>query len=138
MTTPSEKTTTPEDEFGARSFAVFLRKIADGDCENQLSDELLTLMKAVAAQSKQQVKAVSGTLTLSLKFVGDEQGVVNVAYDIKRAEPKPKRPKSVFWLDKNSNIVDQNPKQLTLGMRDVSKGKGPAREAPANNETREA
>jgi hypothetical protein len=51
-TNGNTKTTPPDEETGPRAFAIFLQKIADGDCHTELSQELLTLSKVMLAQSK--------------------------------------------------------------------------------------
>lgn len=120
------------EEGGPRSFSVFLTKVGEGDCEQQLSQEMQTLMKAVIAQAKAQSKAVTGTLSLTLSFAGEDTGVVNVRYEIKRKEPKPRRPTSVFWIGRDGNVVDENPKQKRLPFRDVS-AKNEVREVDGSN-----
>lgn len=124
MKTTEEK---PEST-GPRAFSVFLGKIAEGECHTQLSTELLALSKALLEQSKAQAKGVTGSLTLKLNFAAEE-GMLDVGYSISTTEPKPRRPRTVFWQDKNGNVVDENPKQGKLpGLRDVS-ARGPAQEA---------
>lgn len=115
------------DQAGPRAFGVFLQKVADGECHDQLSTELLALSKVLRDQSQAQAGAVKGSLALKLNFTS-ESGVLDVTYSIERKEPKPRRPRSTFWQDASGNVVDENPKQLGLGLRDVSK-RGPAREA---------
>jgi hypothetical protein len=123
----------PEDEAGPRSFAVLLQQIADGECHTQLSEEFHTLVKATQKQAKARVAEVRGVLNLKVTVKVDEHDVVDLSYDITRKEPAPRRARSTFWVDKSGHIVAQNPKQIELGLKDVSKNR-PAREAaPAND-----
>lgn len=109
----------------ARSFVVFLGKVADGDLEVQASQDLLTLSKAIQTQARAQQKTVKGSLTITVDFAGDESGTLDVSYEIKRKDPKPRRARSVFWINKQGNVVSQNPRQIELGLRDVSRKPAP-------------
>ena len=125
------------NDTGPRAFSVFLHKIAEGECHTQLSAELLALSKALLEQSKAQAKGVTGSLTLKLNFAAEE-GVLDVRYSISTTEPKPRRAPSVFWQDKNGNVVDENPKQQKLPLSVVG-ARGPAQEAkPEGTAAREA
>ena len=121
------------EEVAARSFGVFMGKIAEGDLELQASQELLALSKCIDAQARAQQKEVKGSLTITIKLAGDETGAVDVTYAIERKEPKPRRARSTFWIDRKGQIVSKNPKQIELGLRDVSK-KQPARDVGARAE----
>lgn len=124
-TTPTKTTTTTAIE--PRAFAEFLLKVADGDAHEQLSQDLFELSKVIVAQSRAQVKAVKGSLTLKINLVGDGN-VLDVSYEIDRKEPKPRRPTSVFWVDKFGNFAEHDPKQTELGFREVGRTRA-AREA---------
>jgi hypothetical protein len=112
---------------GPRAFSVFLGKVADGGLHMELSAKLQQLSKALQSQAKSQAGVVKGVMTLKLNFTAEDD-VLTVTYSVDTKEPKPHRPRTVFWQDKNANVVDENPKQLGLGLRDVSK-QGPARDA---------
>lgn len=114
---------TKPEEKGPRAFSVLLQKIGDGDCHNQLSEELHKLVKEIQKRSSEMSSAQKGKLTLTLSLAGDDAGTLDINYDIKVSAPKPRRPRSTFWIDKAGNVVDQNPRQIELGLRDVSKGK---------------
>ena len=125
-------------EQGARAFSVFLHKVGDGDCHRELSQELHELAKTLLVQSQNQARAVRGSLTLTLNIAG-EGGLLDVTYAISRKDPKPRRPRSTFWTAKDGNVVDENPKQLKLGVRDVSRAAKETREpAPAVTPLRNA
>ena len=113
------------EEIAARSFTVFLGKIADGDLEVQASQELLALSKCISAQARAQQKEVKGTLTIKIGFAGDETGALDVSYAIERKEPKPRRARTTFWINREGNVVSQNPRQIELGLRDVSRKPAP-------------
>lgn len=133
---------TKTEEAGPRSFSVLLQKIGDGDCHTDLGKEMHDLVKTIQARAKESSSAQKGKLVLTLSLAGDDAGTLDITYDIKKTVPKPKRgPRSTFWIDKAGHVVDANPKQTTLGLRDVSKeraqenareagsGERPAREA---------
>jgi len=124
MSKGNDNTTT---DAGPRAFSVFLGKVADGELHTELSGKLQQLSKALQAQSKAHAGAVKGEMTVKLKFTAEDD-VLTVTYAVSTKEPMPHRPRTVFWQDKNANVVDENPKQLGLGLRDVS-AKGPARDA---------
>lgn len=125
-----------DDETGPRAFAVLLQQIADGDAHKQLSEDLQALIKVMTVRSREQCKTVAGALTFTLKLACDESGTLDLAYVIKRTEPQPKRARTVFWADKHGNMTAQNPKQIELGLRDVSSKRNDTREpaAPAVRE----
>lgn len=125
--TKTPATTSATTAIEPKAFADFLLKVADGDAHEQLSQDLFELSKVIVAQSRAQVKPVKGSLTLKISLVGDGN-VLDVSYEIDRKEPKARRPKSVFWVDKFGNFVEHDPKQTELGFREVGRTRG-AREA---------
>lgn len=124
-------------EASARAFVVLLQQIGDGDCHRQISQDLQQLVKTIQLRSKEQAKAVAGKLTLTLSISGEDD-LIDIAYDIKTTEPKPRRPRTTMWVDKSGNLTQQNPRQTMLGLKDVSKTRAPVRDVPANDETRDA
>lgn len=126
-----------EEAEGPRSFSRVLALIDEGVAECQLSEELLALTRAVIAQGKARQKTVAGRLTLTLTLASDETGVVEVAYDISRKDPKPKRSTSLFWTTKSGNLTEHNPKQQSLPLREVTGGRGAAREIGSEPAARE-
>lgn len=120
-----------ENENGPRSFAVLLQKIADGDAHTQLSEDLQALIKVMTVRARDQVKAVAGSLTFTLKLVCDEMGTLDVGYKIARSEPQPKRPRTIFWADKNGNMTEKNPRQIDPDPRVPRRRRLPGWRAPA-------
>ena len=107
-----------EDQATPRSFAVFLTQCRDGALHGESSaqlSKLLTEMKRVA----QSAGKAKGVLTLTLGFEL-EDGVVEVTGDVKIKEPKLPTGRAVFWLDESNHLVQQNPRQINLPIRDVS------------------
>lgn len=116
------------DETGPRAFSVILQQIADGDAHSEVSAELQRLLKTMSARAKDQNKSLNGELTLKLKIAVDERGVLAIGYDVKTKEPSPKRAASTFWIDKAGNASVTNPRQIELGLRDVSDKKAETRD----------
>lgn len=123
---------------GPRDFSRVLMLLDEGVAHAQLSEELHALAKAVTAQGKARNKTVAGAITLTLRLATDETGVIEVAYDISRKDPKPKRSTSLFWTTKGGNLTEHNPRQQSLpGLREVTGGRAPARELEAQAAARE-
>jgi hypothetical protein len=138
--TTAPATATPPTD-GARSFSSVLMQIADGDAHEQLSQDLQALVRVIQVRAKEQAKNVTGTLTFKLKITGDPNSTLDLGYEIKHEEPKPRRPRTIFWADKNGNVTATNPRQYELPMgaklRDV-KELAPTREAKDDTENRDA
>jgi hypothetical protein len=147
MATPAEHqqpTAPPPKEEGPRSFAVFLRKLGQGEAESSLSYELHELGKRLQEEAHARNEKVKGTLTLSLAFEAEpEEELVKVAYDVKAKPPKPRRAKGYFWLTKGGNLSTEQPKdtkQAAFPFRDVANDKGVPHDLPIDDdfEPREA
>jgi hypothetical protein len=108
-----------EKDEGPRSFAVFLRQIAGGDAEMEASAELQELIRNIRAQAAYNRKAIAGKFTIDLKIACDETGAATIGYEIKTKAPKPKTAPSIFWVTKSGNLTASNPRQMTLGVREV-------------------
>lgn len=136
----TKPTQPPPPSDTAKSFSSILLQIADGDAHEQLSQDLQSLVRVIGVRAKEQQKNVTGTLTFKLKIVGDPNATLDVSYEIKRDEPKPRRPRSVFWADKNGNVTATNPRQIELPMgaklREVRDLAG-QRDAKSNTEERD-
>lgn len=119
-------------EEGARSYAVLLSSLEDGQLLVDLSTKLHELNNKLALAAENVGKA-KGELTLKLKLSADAGGTVQVDGEILCKEPKPGRARSVLWLSKGNNLVSENPRQTKLPLREVP-GAGPARDVPKPNE----
>lgn len=104
---------------GARSFAVFVRELGDGDMNSELSEELYKLGNTLQDESLARNDEVSGSLTLKLKAKCDPRGVVHFVWDVKMEPPKPKRCGASVWVNKAGNFVHENPKQKELFPREI-------------------
>lgn len=108
-----------DKQTGARSFAVFVQQLGDGDLNTELSEELYKLGNALQDESLARNDAVVGGLTLKLKAKCDPRGVVHFVWDVKMEPPKPKRCGASVWVNKHGNFVHENPKQASLFPREV-------------------
>lgn len=118
---------------GARGFATILAQIGDGVLHSELSEKLQALNTVLFAHAEKFSNA-KGEITLTLKLSMDSMGTTDVTSEIKVKEPKRVSPKSVFWLSKGNNLVNENPKQTKLPLREVSaSGKQEPRDVPATD-----
>lgn len=104
---------------GPRSFAKFLSDLADGAAHAELSTELHGLVKALSDESDRTSRDAKGELTLKLRLSVAPNGTVTVNYDVAAKDPKPARSHGVFWVSPGGNLVNENPKQAKLPLRDV-------------------
>ncbi len=118
-------------EEGPRSFAILLNKLADGDAERDVSQELHKLLKELVHQATTQNREVKGSLELKLKFVADPRRTMKIGYDIKRTDPAKPRPSAVMFVTPGCNLTEDSPRQEQFPFRDVNQNKdqGPAKEA---------
>ena len=93
----------------AEPFSNFIQKLKDGAVNDELSHSLQALVAAVGVQQK------SGKLVLTITVKPNKgDGQVFVAEDISLQEPKPTRAVSLFFVDKESNLTRDNPRQMTM------------------------
>lgn len=120
-----------------RSFGVFLRGLADGEAELELSDALKELLAASKVEAKVRNTKTKAKLTLELAIEVDPKDTVSFSYDIKRTEPKKLRTGTTMFLTR-SGALSHAPQQVSLPLRevnqeaeprDVEDDVGPAREA---------
>jgi hypothetical protein len=111
-------TTEKENDEGARSFAVLLQGIGDGELNAELS-ETLHGMNAKLSNHAVDFGKAKGTLTLTIEVDIDREGVVTLTPDVKTKLPKPARKKGRYWLTAGNNLSPENPKQTKLNLREV-------------------
>lgn len=107
-----------------RPFAEFLQEHQKGTVHNELSDALNELTEAVLDVGK------SGSLTFTVKMKpagrGDSRAVM-VTDAIVLKKPQGERADSVFFADKNNNLVRENPAQPSFeSLREVPVAADPA------------
>jgi hypothetical protein len=99
-----------KEEEGPRSFAVFLRQLANGEAESVLSYEQHELLKILKDESEHRHGKVKGSLTVKLHFTAEE-GIVDVRYETKSAPPKRSTSTGRFWLTEGANLSPKPTKQ---------------------------
>ena len=122
--TTTQKTT---DE-GPRSFLHFLRDLADGAANVDLSQELHELCKLLLQESKSRNDDVSGELTLKIRLGAEPNGFCNASYSVAVKKPAPRRAAGHFWLTQGGNLSTENPRQMDFPT--VREVKGNADDAP--------
>lgn len=117
---------TPTDEAEApmpRSFTVWLAKLANGEADSNLAYELSQLLQRLDEEAHARNKEVVGTLTFKLKLMVDETGAVGVTYQTDSKAPPRKTTPAIFWLNKKSQLVENNPRQQDLPIRGIDGGR---------------
>jgi hypothetical protein len=133
--TQGEGTTT--DGAGARSFATFFSLLGEGDANDEASEALFLLGQALQDEALKRNAQIKGSLTLKLDITCDPRGVVGVSWDVARKDPKPQRIAAALWVDKNGNLVHENPRQQNLFPREVRQVQRAVREIEDPVEVRE-
>ena len=91
-------------------FAAFIATLAEGDTNQELSDTLRTLVKAV----KETGKAGSLTYKVDVKPMDVNIGSVAIRDQIKGSIPEFDRPKSLRFYDEDGNLTTEPPNQPSL------------------------
>jgi hypothetical protein len=104
-----------------KKFHALVAEIDDGGISAQLDDELNELMQQTydVAISKGTAGTAVGTLTLKLAFRVSASGEVEI--DADHSIKAPKFPSAITrrWVDpQTAAILDKNPKQMALNLRD--------------------
>lgn len=112
-----------------RPFADFLREQAKGQTHEELSEGLRDLVQRV----KDTGKGGSISLTVTVELMKGSGGNALVVSDaIKLKLPEHDRQTSLFFSDRDGNLVRNDPDQLTFdSLREVDTTTGEIREIPA-------
>lgn len=124
-TTKSErrpKDKAPPEEERPSAFGMLLTQIGDGELHEECGVQMQNLVRELVAQAKIYKRDTSGSLTLVLKVTAMGIGQVSVSGDVRAKMPTTKRPGSVFFATKGSNLSVENPRQSSLPFRDVAGG----------------
>jgi len=113
---------------GARSFAVLLQTIGEGDLNRELSAEMHKLGNILQEESLKREEAVVGKLTMKMAVKVDPRGVAHFIWDVTSTPPKPKRCGAAMFVNKEGNFVYENPRQQALFPREVKGRREEARE----------
>lgn len=108
-----------QTENRTRPFADFLREHAGGVTHNELSEALQDLVTAVTATHK----GGSITLTIAIKPMKENHDALVVTDKVTVKRPSLDRKASVFFADRDGNLVRDDPKQLKFeGLTEVPGG----------------
>lgn len=106
--------TPPPEEAQTRPFAAVLQALQQGKTHRELSDKLQDLVGAVKETGR------AGTLTLKLKVSPSKVGgALEIDDTVTTSIPEPKRDASLFFVDRNNNLVRDNPAQTELDLSPV-------------------
>lgn len=103
---------------GSRSFATLIHSLEEGQLLVDLTNKLHGLNKVLSEHAAGTGKA-KGELVLKIKLTADELGTVEIDNEIRVVEPKPRRSRSIMWLNKQNNLTAENPKQTKLALREL-------------------
>jgi hypothetical protein len=106
----------PADDRQTRPFADILNALETGRVHRDLSNKLQQLTEAVAETHK------DGTLTITLKMTKSKiSGAIEIDAKSTIKLPEPTRATSLFFIDKDLNLVRDDPRQgeLEFGPRKV-------------------
>lgn len=120
------------DDGKVRSFTALLNGLEDGGLVVDLTNKLAELNTKLAEEALNAGEA-KGSLALTLKCSCDHGGTVSIECEVKLTEPKPKRQRTVLWLDAHHELVARNPRQTLLPLREVAPPKPPI-DVPAEEE----
>jgi hypothetical protein len=118
------KPTTTKDqkadkEEGPRSFAVFLNKLAEGECEREVSRQMHTLIRGLRSEALGRDAKIKGELSMKFRFTVPRSGPVAVSYDVSTKAPKKVTSEGYFWITEGGNLTHKNPKQEELPLREA-------------------
>jgi hypothetical protein len=111
--------TTTKKEEGPRSFAVFIQGLAQGDANQELSNELHQLGIAMQKEADERGEEVTGSLVLTLRAKAEPRGIAHFNWKVKRTDPEKKRIGGAVWFSRGGNFVDADPRQPELFPREV-------------------
>jgi len=106
------------DDSGARSFAHTLSLLEDGGFNAAVSLDVKALLAKLEAHAEHFDKATA-ELDIKIKFSMDKLGQVELKAEYKLKEPKVVRPRSIFWMNKDGHLENENPRQQKLALRDI-------------------
>lgn len=120
------------DDGTIRSFSALLNGLEDGNLVIDLTNKIQELNAKLAEEALNAGEA-RGELMLKLKCSCDQGGTVSIECEVKLTEPKPKRQRTVLWLDAHHKLVARNPRQQLLPLREVPAPKPPI-DVPSEDE----
>ena len=99
-----------ENPKAAKSFALFLQHLEDGQLNNELSVALQDLSKEMHDHSLSYGCGAKGKISISMDFVSQD-GVFDIRSTFKVTKPVAPRIRSIAWTDENHNLLPNNPRQ---------------------------
>lgn len=127
MTTPPPG----DDDFHVRPFADWLRDQSDGNSHAELGDGLHELI----ARVKDTGKKGRIIYSITVEMMKDSDRMVVVHDEIKVQLPEFPRKASIFYTDRDGNLVRNDPHQLTFeSLREVPPPRVPAGVDPRTGE----
>ena len=117
---------------GERAFLLFLNQLGYGEAIADISREYETLVQDMHQKRNDRGGKLKGKMSLALTFALDDDGVMQVGYDVTLKRPPAVRPGAVLFINKQGELQASNPKQPELPhIRDVSEPRRRTKDAAA-------
>lgn len=96
-----------------RDFTTFFDGLDDGDFARECAEKLRDLVRGVESrEGKAKAK-----LTIELTLSKEKKGSVDVETVVKSTPPKPLRGRTAFFVNKNAELVQDNPRQEQINFQ---------------------
>ncbi len=115
-----------DDHVQMQQFLAFFRQINRGEFLSEMGETLRDTNDKLSSIAARGSKA-KGVVTITLAITHEESGLVTVQPDLKVKLPPTVRAKAVFWADADGTLVNKDPRQTELPLREVQR-QAPARE----------
>lgn len=117
------KIQTAKQTEGPQSFMQFLSQIDGNAIESMGSEMLQEIMVDLYETAKSKHGKVRGSLKLSLSFEVTPTGVVQITPKMTKTSPAVPTEPALRFVTEAGILVESNPKQLAMALREVSGGK---------------
>jgi hypothetical protein len=104
-----------------RPFAAMLQDLDNGSVSDQLASDMQALVTAVQDEGRK------GSVTLKIEVSPRKGGnALNVAASVVTKLPAPEPTESVFFADGSGNLLRDDPRQMSIPLREVDRPETPA------------
>ena len=96
-----------------RPISSTLAAIDNGSVDAEIGRESREVIRWLTSLAE-DVGAAKGELTIKMKFKVERNGTVDVQVESATKLPRKRKERGTFWVGKNGNLSDENPKQQKL------------------------
>lgn len=108
----SEIVTEPDPD-RARLFSDLIARLEEGVLNQDLTEQVKTIIAALHDSQQNRGGKPAGSLTLTLSFKLDD-GIVEVRSEHKAKTPKEVRGRSLYWATPDNMLTGRNPRQRDM------------------------